>query len=85
MIKTTQKYKLNQAPSDSEYWAGKTMEECLTATCFMVEQYISWNNLPARMDKTVFEKIDKHKEWAEQQHQWDNFSVKEKEMFYGKA
>ena len=82
MIKTTKKYKLNEVPSDAGYWADKTMEECLAAACFMVEQYISWNNLPAKMDKTVFEKTDKRKEWAEEQQLWNSFSAKEKEMFY---
>ena len=82
MIKTSQKFKQSEMPSDAEYWADKTMEECLAATCFMVEQYISWNNLPARMDKTVFEKIDMHKEWAKEQQIWKSLSAKEKKMFY---
>ena len=82
MIKNTKKYKLNDMPSDAEYWADKTMEECLTAVCFIVEQYISWNNLPVKMDKTIFEKTDKHKEWREEQQIWNSFSAKEKAMFY---
>ena len=82
MNKTTQKYKLNEMPDDADYWADKTMEECLTAACFMVEQYISWNNLPSKMDKTFFEKIDKHHEWKEEQKLWNSFSAQEKEMFY---
>ena len=65
-------------PSDAEYWAGKTMEECLSATCIMVEQYISWNNLPTRMDKTVYEKVDKHKEWAEEKRMWNKSDAKKK-------
>ena len=82
MVKTAQKYKLNEVSSDAQYWAAKTMEECLNATCFMVEQYISWNNLPSKMDKTFFQKIDKHKEWQEEQKLWNSFSVQEKKMFY---
>lgn len=82
MVKTSHKYKQDEIPSDAEYWADKTMEECLNATCFLVEQYISWNNLPSRMDKTVFEKIDKHKEWAQELQEWNSFSDKEKELFY---
>ena len=81
MIRTSHKYSKDELPSDAEYWAGKTMEECLSATCFMVEQYISWNALPVRMDKTVFEKIDKHKIWAAEQELWNSFSEKEKAMF----
>lgn len=57
------------------------MEECLNAVCFMVEQYISWNNLPARIDKTAFAKTNKHKEWAEEQEIWNTFTPEEKTMF----
>ena len=68
--------------SDNEdYWADKTMEECLAASCFMVEQFIAWNNLPQKMDKTVFEKTDKHKEWEAEKAIWDNFTDKEKAAF----
>ncbi len=82
MIKISNKFKQDEIQSDADYWADKTMDECFEATCFMVEQYISWNNLPSRMDKTVFEKTNKHKEWAEEQKIWDSFSDREREMFY---
>ena len=81
MTKTSHKYTKDEMPSDAEYWAGRSMEECISATCFMVEQYISWNNLPTRMDKTVFQKIDQHKAWAEEQKIWDSFTAEEKKMF----
>jgi len=81
MTRTFQKYRKNEITSDAEYWAEKTMEECLKAVCFMVEQYISWNSLPETMDKTVFAKINKHKEWAEEQEIWNSFSPEEKAMF----
>lgn len=64
------KFKLGEEPDDSEYWSNKTMEECFEATCFLVEQYIALNNLPERMDKTVFEKVDKKKEWAEEKQKY---------------
>ena len=60
------------------------MEECHEATCFMVEQYISWNGLPSRMDKTFFEKTDKHKEWAEKKKIWNSFTPEEKALFINK-
>ena len=82
MEKISYKFKQNEMPSDAEYWASKTMEECLNAACFMVEQYISWNNLPSIMDKTFFEKTNKRKEWAEEKRIWNSFSVKEKELYY---
>ena len=82
MVKTTHKYAKDEMPSDAEYWANQTLEECLKAVCFMVEQFISWNKLPSKMDKTCFEKTDKHREWAEEQQIWNSFSAKEKEMFY---
>jgi hypothetical protein len=67
IAKISQKIFNQEEFSDASYWANKTMEERLEATCFLVEQYISMNNLPERMDKTVFEKVDKHKEWEEEE------------------
>ena len=81
MTQNTQKYKQNKISSDDGYWADKSMEECFDAVCFMVEQYISWNKLPSRMDKTVFEKTDKHKEWSEENEIWNTFTAGEKAMF----
>ena len=79
----SEKYrKGDNVPSDAEYWAGKTMEESFEATCFLVRQYIRMNNLPTRMDKTVFEKVDKHKEWDEEKKIWDSFTEEQKNQFY---
>ena len=81
IAKTSQKFYKQEEFSDAEYWANKSMEECFNATCFLVEQYISWNNLPVKMDKTVFEKVNKHKEWKEEKQLWNNFTEEEKKLF----
>lgn len=82
MERTSEKFLKQEEFSDAEYWAKKTMEECFEATCFLVEQYISLNNLPVRMDKTFFEKVDMHREWEEEKKIWDLFSEKERQKFF---
>lgn len=82
MIKFSEKFHSHEEFSDAEYWAKKTMDECFEATCFLVEQYISLNNLPDRMDKSVFEKVDKKKEWEEEKKIWELFTEEEKKRFF---
>ncbi|MBI4646007.1 MAG: hypothetical protein HY738_05270 [Bacteroidia bacterium] len=79
--KTAYKYKQHEEFPDACYWADKTQEECFAAMCFLVEQYIVWNNLSARMDKTVFEKMNKYKEWEEEK-KYGTFSVQKKKLFF---
>lgn len=82
IAKTSQKFHHHEEFPDAEFWASKTAEESFEATCFLVKQYISMNNLPERMDKTIFEKMDKHKEWEEEKKIWDLFSEEEKRKFF---
>jgi hypothetical protein len=39
---------------DSDYWMKKTPEERIEATEILRQQYILMNNLPDRMDKTIW-------------------------------
>lgn len=81
MKKARHKFKLNEMTENENYWADKNMEECLKATCFMVEQFIVWNNLPKKMDKTIFEKTNKYEEWETEKAIWNNFTDDEKAAF----